>query len=227
MLPENITTARTVAEEAANTSNAYASYEPTVSDVLKQKAMEAYGNNQDIVKPLDVATQNYLEAPQVGREQYQDIFNPFTREKLVSQFIGTKSLPMLSLSSILGNRYGRIEDIMGAGTRAFQAQSAAQLAGATEKRQTYTDLLNEYLQTEQLRQRERELDISASKGTGSMSFTDALAALQALMNPGGNDQGQNLESPPMSSSYGRTDIEYEYPQGSGVIWTSDGKGGWI
>lgn len=145
---EDITSARTAAESAQSQYGQLAGYGQTVGDVIKQKALDAYNASQDIIKPLDVATQEYLTAPQVAREKYQDIFNPFSREKLVAQYVGNQSLPMLSLSSILGQRFGRIEDIIGAGTRAYQAQTTSAQSAAELARQHYSDLMTEYQLTQ-------------------------------------------------------------------------------
>src|SRR3990167_7032778 len=141
---QDISSAQTGARNAELESGLAGSESYKVEDVLRQKIIDAYGANQDIVKPLDVATQTYLGSPQAGREKYEPIFNPFQRENLVSQYIGTEALPMLSLSSILGQRFGRIEDTIGAGTRAFQSKVAADQSRAQTTRQSYQDLLGEY-----------------------------------------------------------------------------------
>jgi hypothetical protein len=51
---------------------------------------------------------------------------------------------MLSLSSILGQRFGRVEDNIGAGTRGYQGMVAGEQARATNLQNLYTNLLNEY-----------------------------------------------------------------------------------
>jgi hypothetical protein len=143
-LPESVVQAREAASQAQQASGALGAMEPTISDVLRQKITEAYASNQDIVKPLDIATTEYLGAPMAAREKYQNIFNPFQRENLVQQYQGNKALPMLMYSNMMGNRLNTAEDIIGAGTRGFQAQVAAAQAAATQAQQYYTNLLNEY-----------------------------------------------------------------------------------
>ena len=153
-LPANIEQARTGAQTLAQKAGELTSGQYTVGDVLKQKALDAYGASQDIVKPLDVATQEYLTAPQVAREKYADVFDPFARERLTAQYTGQQALPMLSLASILGQRFGRVEDVIGAGTRAYQAQTSAAQQAAQLGRQSYTDLLSEYQLIQQLAQQQ-------------------------------------------------------------------------
>lgn len=161
-LPENITQAREQAQSLATGAGQLASEQFTIGDTLKQKALDAYNANQDIIKPLDVATTDYIQAPSEARAKYVDpesesyVFNPFQAENLVSQYVSQQAIPMLGLSSILGQRFGRVDDIIGAGTRAFQAQTAAEQGRAQQAQGLYQDLLSEYLATE-------ELDIARQK----------------------------------------------------------------
>lgn len=150
MLPDNVVQARNAATEYTQKAGASAAAEPLIQDVLRQKITEAYASSQDIVKPLDVATQNYLGAPQQAREKYQNIFNPFQRENLVSQYTGNQALPMLSLSSILGQRFGRIDDTINAGTNAFRSQTIADREKAQQASGLYSSLLDEYVISQQL-----------------------------------------------------------------------------
>lgn len=231
MLPDEITKARQSAQGASAAYGQAAAGEPTISDVLKQKITEAYQSSQDIIKPLDVATKDYLGAPQAGREQYQNIFNPFQRENLVSQYVGNKSLPMLSLSSILGQRFGRVEDTIGAGTRAYQADVAAKQAAAQTAQQLYESLLNEYTTSEQLRGNQEDRTLAREKfewdkkdGGGGGGLADLLPLLLANQLNVPTEEQSQYQEPPMSTM--EVGLEKEWPVGSGVIWVSDGKGGW-
>ena len=92
---------------------------------------------------------------------------PFTRERLASGFVGLESqLPLLQ-AGILGQRMGRISDVVQAGTNAFTAQTT-QIANAADRaRQTYLDLLDEFKTTEDLRLRQEAINASrASSGPG-------------------------------------------------------------
>lgn len=198
-------------EEARNkvsdTLNKYtdlASGQNTIADVLKQKATEAFNYNKDIVGPLDKATSEYYSAPSVAREKYQDIFNPFTREKLVSQYTGNAALPMLSYANMLNQRGGRIEDIIGAGTNAFKAQTTA-AQGASQQAQTeYENLLKEY-----------ELN---QKYAGTGTNNDILAAVLASMGEGTSGAETTPTEPkPFYSPYEGTGAK-----SSGGQWYWDG-----
>lgn len=229
-LPANITSAREASTAATSNFADMATGQATIGDILKQKTIDLYNNNQDIVGPLDTATQTYLQSPQVAREKYQDIFNPFTREKLVSQYVGNESMPMLSLSNIYGNRLGRIQDIIGAGTNAYTSAMTAEQAKAEQARQLYTDLLKEYVTSENLASQKQADDLAWQKFMYDQSSGDGDIYDQILMSylgggMGGTSVGGDMyESPPMTPSFAGQ--EMEWPQGSGVIWVSNNQGGW-
>jgi hypothetical protein len=149
-IPSEITAAGETARASAQTAGALASQGATIGDVLKQKVLDVYANNQDIIGKLDTATADYTSAPGVAREKYQNIFNPFQRESLVSQYTANKQIPMLSMASMYGQRMGRVSDLIGAGTNAFNAQVGAQQSAAESLRQAYQDMLNEYVTAKQL-----------------------------------------------------------------------------
>lgn len=184
-LPPEITAAQQKATTLAGRAGELAAYQPTVGDVLKQKAIDAYGASQDIIKPLDIATQEYLTAPQVGREKYAGIFDPFARERLTAQYTGQQALPMLSLASILGQRFGRIEDIIGAGTRAFQAQTTGAISGAELARQSYQDLLAQYQWQKEM---EQEMEIAKLRQAGGGLTPSFWLSLGKALQPSGMEQ---------------------------------------
>lgn len=171
--PTLINDATKRASALAGTSGQLASELPNIGTLLKDRATQAYQSNQDIVKPLDEATAGYLVAPQVAREKYQDVFNPFSRERLVAQSIQNTSLPMLSLSSILGNRLGRIQDIIGAGTGAFQSQVAAEQAAAQAAQQVVDNLLKQYTLESDILYKNKSL----AQSTGSGFAEDLISLL--------------------------------------------------
>lgn len=181
-LPKPVVDARNAANEAATSFGQVSADAPRIEDVLRQKIINAYNNNQDIVAPLDQATATYLGSPQAAREKYQDVFNPFQRESLVSQYVSNSSLPMLSYSNILGNRQGRIDDTIGAGVRGFESYITALQAKAQNARQVYQDMLSDYTLGEDMKQRQFENNLALMKlkqsgsggsGTGIEGVTKA------------------------------------------------------
>lgn len=157
-----------------------------VESVLKQKLDEAYQSNQDIVGPLDEATSTYLSSPSVAREKFQDIFNPFSRERLVSQYVNQEAIPMLSYSNILGSRRGSIADTIKAGTGAYQAQVAGAQGQAQADRQRYQDLLGQFESDRQFGLQQQNLALQQQKAGAAEKpgFDDWL---KGIINSGDQD----------------------------------------
>lgn len=180
-LPQEVLDAKANASKLASQAGVLGAGGVGIEDRLRKAATEAYNSNQDIVGPLDTATKDYVGAPQVAREKYQDVFNPFSREKLVGQYVGNQALPMLSLSNILGQRMGGIGDIIQGGVNAYGATSTNATNEAQLARQNYQDLFNEYVTGEELRLKEQD---SAS---GNPNFLDQLG-LEIVIGPDGQPQ---------------------------------------
>jgi predicted house-cleaning noncanonical NTP pyrophosphatase (MazG superfamily) len=173
-LPEEVTSARKRAEELTGGATELAAGENTISDILTQKVRDAYSSDQDITSKLDLATGTYLSAPSAAREQYQGIFNPFQRESLVDKYVSEALIPLLSYSTLYGQRQGRIGDIISAGTGAYKAESTRKAGEAKAASDLYTNLFNEWLQTEQLK-------ISAQKaGESEIDLMDIIKAYKTL-----------------------------------------------
>lgn len=168
--PSVIANATERASTLAGGAGKLASELPNIGNLIKQRAYDAYNQNQDIIQPLDEATGKYLTTPQVAREKYSGIFDPFARERLIAQSVSNASLPMLSLSSILGNRIGRISDIIGGGTDAFKSQVLAEQAQAEQAQQLVETLLKQYQVESDNIFKERELAARASADSGMNGF---------------------------------------------------------
>lgn len=162
-LSPEVTQARQKAQTAAERAGSLEAGSGGVADLIRKKTIEAYSENQDIIKPLDKAQSDYMSAPATGRDLYQDIFNPFARERLVSQYTANKSLPMLSLSSILGQRMGSQADLVDAGTAGYEAQVGAAQNQATLAQQQYDSISDEYYKGQQLQMERAKLAASQQK----------------------------------------------------------------
>jgi len=176
---QDVEQARNIASTKAGTAGQLAAGEYSVESVLKQKLNDAFKQNQDIVKPLDTATSDYFAAPSVAREKFSDIFNPFQREKLVSQYTNTQAVPMLNLQSLLGSRQGSIADIINAGVGGYKAQSAVAANEAANARQLYNDIFGEYKFGQEQALRREEINNKPQKGPFE-SFIEQMAKLKAF-----------------------------------------------
>lgn len=216
-LPEDVTNARQNAQNLTGVAQQYqGTPEVSVTEALRQAVTNAYANNQDIVGPLDIATQKYFQAPSEARLKYGQpgtesyLASPQLRENLISQYVGNQAIPMLSLANVLGNRFGRISDLINSGVGGYTATTNAAVAKATNARTLYEDLLNEYT-----KKQAAELDIyKALHPSGGSGVNINLGGLDLS----GLNQGQAQTQPTESEPY------YSPIQGEG---TTSPQGQWV
>jgi hypothetical protein len=149
-VPGYIKQAGQAAAEAQGVAGNTAAGQYTIGDIITKKLTEAYAYNKDIISQLDQSTSDYFSAPSEARVKYQDIFNPFQRENLTSQYVGNKALPMLSQANVLGARMGGVADIARSGVAGYQAKSARETAKANAAQTNYENLLGEFQLEQQL-----------------------------------------------------------------------------
>jgi hypothetical protein len=189
-LPDYLTQAAQGAQTAQQSASQLGAYAGSIPDALKKAVQNAYKDNQDVLTQLDTATADYLQSPSEARVKFQNIWNPFQRESLVSQYTSNQAIPMLSYSGIYGQRMGRAGDLINAGVGAYQADIAAQQAVADAAQQAYENALQQYQLEEDRRRWEAE-----QAGQGS-----ALQAILDLI----NKQNEQLKIPEVPSSVGVT-----------------------
>ena len=133
--------AQQTSEASATTAAQYQSAASLLPSKLKEAIQGKLNYNKDIIEAKNRAMAEYFKAPSAAREKYQDIWNPFSREKLVTEERAQAYLPFANLTDILGERHGSIADIIDAGTGAFQADVSAKESAAKIDRQSYSDEL--------------------------------------------------------------------------------------
>ena len=131
---------RKVAETQQTQAAAYQSAASLLPFKLKEAVMGKLDYNKDIIEAQNKAMSEYFMAPSKAREKYQNIWDPFARERLVTEERTQAYAPYATLTDILGQRMGSISDIIQAGTGAFTAATGAQESAATLARQKYQDL---------------------------------------------------------------------------------------
>jgi len=134
--------AKAKAQEAGQTAVNYASAAGLLPTKLREAIQNKVNYNQDIIKEQNEAMADYFAAPSQARVDYQNIWNPFEREKLVARATSNAYAPYATLTDALGQRMGRIDDIVSAGTGAFNAGVTASQGAYDLLRQDYTDQLS-------------------------------------------------------------------------------------
>jgi len=188
MLPDYLTQAQQGSETAAKDVASISSYAGSMPDALKKSIQTAYQDNADVIGQLDTSTAEYLQAPSEARVKFQDIWNPFQRENLVSQYTSNKAIPMMSWSGIYGQRMGRAGDLLNAGVGAYESDVAAKQAAADLAQQTYENALTQY----QLEEDKRRWE-AGQAAANQPSMLEML--LQQLLNgEGAGEIGDDFEA---------------------------------
>lgn len=217
--------ARTESESAQKKAVAYQSASSLLPSKLRQAIMEKTEYNKDIIAEQNKKMAEYFAAPSAAREKYQDIWNPFTREKLVTEERTQAYAPYATLTDILSQRMGNIADIIGQGTGAFQAATTAAQGEASIAQQGYQNALNlaqllaNAAQTEEeLRLREAELNKPSGGGSDMGSLLGLLAGL--IPGAGGEEPSPTEPKPsgPPSASLRARGITIRSP---GAQWYWD------
>lgn len=138
----NLTQAREQALTSADTASGYQTAASSLPQKLEQAIQEKLDYNKDLISEKNKAQADYIAAPAVAREKYQDIFNPFTRESLVAQEKAGAYVPYANLVDILGQRQNSVKDTIQTALSAYQSAVTAAENAATLNRQKYQDLFN-------------------------------------------------------------------------------------
>ena len=103
---------------------------------LKEALNQKLSYNKDIINQQSETMQNYFAAPSAARAKYQDVWNPFEREKLVAQDRTMALKPYDTLTGVLDQRMGDVADITTAGVQGWQGMvdaASTQLSAAQSR----------------------------------------------------------------------------------------------
>lgn len=103
---------------------------------LREAISKKWQDNQDLIENRNKSLTDYYTAGATARENYQNIFNPFTREKLVTQFREQAGEKARNFTDLLTQRGAKIEDIVGNTSDLFSGEvnAANILANAAQSR---------------------------------------------------------------------------------------------
>jgi len=202
---------------AAQKATQYASASSTLPFKLREAVMGKLNYNRDLIEQQNKALAEYISAPSAAREKYQDVWNPFQREKLVTQERAQAYEPYANLTDILGQRMGTISDIVGAGTAGWQsqvqgAQGAAELAsGLYSNKFSYMKaLMDAAVKEEEARlARQQEGRLGSDGGEG----TDLASLLKKALGLGDGESTVTPTEPMPEGTPTRPDVFWQSPGG--------------
>jgi hypothetical protein len=160
---------------------------------LKEALNEKLNYNKDIINQQSETMQNYFAAPSAARAKYQNVWNPFEREKLVAQDRTMALKPYDTLTGVLDQRMGDVADITEAGVQGWKGlvDSAATLLQASQTR------LSSALQAYQI-------------AGGQQNTADELALSIAQFNQAKKEYDTSLEYNKGKDVQGQANWEKEY-----------------
>lgn len=192
----NLASLQSNAQSAAQTASNYQSAAALLPSKLRDAIQSKLDYNKDIIAEQNKAMANYFSAPSTARSDYQNVWNPFDREKLVAQATSNAYAPYATLTDILGQRRGQINDIVSAGTGAFNAQVGAQQNAAQLARQSYMDALGMAdKQSEIAKWGYEQTHKGGSGGGGGAANLGGLSQLLATMTGQGSAPAPQVPSP--------------------------------
>ena len=174
-IPADIVTARQRSEKATSSLGQYLKKGATIEDELRKTVGEAIDYNKDLIEMRESTMGGYLKAPAQARARFLSpesehfVLNPYEASTAIADYVASKYVPYATTSALLSARRGQEEDIIGAGTRAFGAQTTAAQAAAEAARRTYQDMLGEYELGEDIRLREAQI---AATGANTRALRD-------------------------------------------------------
>ena len=107
------------------------------SDVLKNAITSKFGGNEDLIKQQAQQAAQYFQAPSEARVKYQDIFDPFERERLASQYQTQAGAGLETAQGLLQARRGSQAELLQSGLGGFQSYLGGLEAGAKAKESAY------------------------------------------------------------------------------------------
>lgn len=157
----NVTAAREEAQSLGTQAVDYASRGNTLADELRKAIGERYAQSSFATDAAKARSDFLSAGPQArsdvaGLVQSGSILSPSQQAAILAAKRGEALIPLTGSNLIQQAVFGTMDDLIGAGTRAWQAQTD-RLSGLAGLAQTnYSNLLNEMIQNAQLEQQRRE-----------------------------------------------------------------------
>lgn len=149
-IPEKITQAGQSAAELSKIASSIGAGAYSFPAKLKEALQKKLNYHQDIIQQQAQAQASYFAAPSAARAKYTKqpgeagYINPMQAEALTAGERAGAYAPYASLTGILGQRMGTVQELVGQGTGAYQAQVSAAQGAAQLAQQQYQQQLGEY-----------------------------------------------------------------------------------
>lgn len=205
---QDIDRLRGQAESSASSATNFAAQSPSVESELRDALASKFTSYKEPIEQRSQAMAGYLSAPADARALYGDpessgfVFNPYQRQKLISNAQAQAYQPYAALSDYINLGMGTVRDLASQGAGMYQTEANRQLGGAQLAQGQYDTALNEYLSM-------ANLDLARQKQSADTAISPIeQLLLESLM---GGQQGTGYGSTPPSFA----------PPANGVYWEQD------
>lgn len=176
---EPVKQARKKAQAAGKRATEFAARGKTLVDELRKALGKRYGET-DIPEDTAKARSEFLQAPSQARADIAEqvrggtIYSPSQQQAIQSAKMASALVPLAGQNLVQSAAMGSLEDMIGAGTRAYQAKVAMQQGLADLAQQSYQNILGEWQARQQAAlQRAKEARLSRQLGLAeSTTFPD-------------------------------------------------------
>lgn len=162
--------AKSAADEAGNYYSGLVGESGNLPSKLKEALGKKLDYNKDLITQKNTAMGDYFAAPATARDKYQNIWNPFEREKLVQQDKSQAMSKWGTFEDLIGQRMGQVSDIVGEGIQGWQSVVQAAQAAYQQAQQNYQNVLSEYMSAAGLQSQADERAMQQSQFDQNLSW---------------------------------------------------------
>ena len=208
--------------QAQRTASGMSAQAFKLPDMLRQAITEKF-QQSPLYGAREQAAQQVLTSPTRSREELAGmvnapdgtIFSPTQQQSILASRRAADVVPLMSINDLLQAQTGGLENLIGAGTRAFQAQVAQAQGQAGAEQSLWENMFQQQQQQEQVRQFNEQLAWQQQKAaqTGVAGADDILQT--AVPDYGEEPQYSPAEGP------GALAVNDQ-----GVVWEFDGRN-WV
>jgi hypothetical protein len=224
--------AQTASQQATQSAGDAAAAAFKMPDLLRQAVSERF-KESPLTGQFGNAAQQFLTAVPQKRTELanlaqtgQAVMSPNQQQSILAGTRAANLVPLISLNDLLQSQFGKSDELVNAGTGAYNAYSTGLANAATLKRQNYEDVLNRLVKEQEDKQATAKLELdwfkARKEGSGG-GVGSSLAAILAALNPQGVVQAAAGEGPRFSP---QTGPGTGYEDDNGILWEYQADGTW-
>lgn len=230
----DLESSRSQSESATRASSEAAANVYKMPDLLRQAVSERFkaspltqqfgGAAQDFLAAIPQERANLANLAQTG----QAVMSPNQQQAVLASTRAANLIPLISLNDLLQSQFGKSDELVGAGTRSYQAYAQGLQSQAEIARQKLNDLITGSIAGREADLAERKFQeeirqFNESQKTKGSSGTGLIGGLAGLLSQIGVTPTSSAVSPQFSPATGPGT---GYEDDSGNLWEFQADGTW-